>query len=122
MTTGETEIRVSTDGTNNILDIVYKTNPKLQKRVSIKELLPYLIKYHILTTNEREHLEPEFKSTNCDKVQYLLSLLETKGEEGQENFIKALYESSKEEGNTGHCEIIELLKNEGIFINELISE
>ena len=98
------------------MDIVKKLNPELRRLVDIKELLPYLIKYRFLTTDEREHLE--LKSlTNVEKVQYLLSKLDSKGVTGQENFVKALYELSKEEGNTGHCEIIRLFKNEGISIN-----
>ena len=104
------------------MDIVKKLNPELRRLIDIKELLPYLIKYHFLTKDETEHLEPEFKSTNSEKVQYLLSKLDSKGEMGQKNFVKALYESSKEEGNTGHCEIIELFENKGISVNELISE
>ena len=119
MTTGAATIQVSINGTSSIMNVVDNKNPELQKHINMRELLTHLIKYHILTTNEREHLGPESKSTNSEKVQYLLSKLDSKGEIGQEKFVKALYESSKEEGNVGHCKIIELFKNEGI---ELISE
>lgn len=100
------------------MDIVNNKNPELQELINIGELLPHLIKYHILTNDEREHLEPSFLSTNNTKVRYLLSKLGSKGEKGQKNFVKAIYESSKKRGNTGHCEIIELFKNGGIIVRE----
>lgn len=117
---GKTEIKVSIDGDKSIVNIVDK-NPGLHKLINIQELLSFLIKYELLTRDEREHLELN-SITNTKKIQCLLSKLESKGRAGQENFVKALYESSKEEGNTGHCEIIELFKNEGISINESISQ
>lgn len=92
-------------------------NPRLHTLIVITQLLPYLNKYKVLTKNETEHLEPEFISTNSEKVQYLLSSLRSKDQIGQQNFIKALYESSKEQGS-GLCEIIKLFQNEGIIIKE----
>ena len=100
------------------MEIVNSKNPELQKLITIGELLPHLIKYRILTNDEREHLEPDFQSTNSTKVRYLLSKLDSKGEIGQKDFVKAIYESSKKEGNTGHREIIELFKNGGIELRE----
>ena len=111
------QIQVSNNGTKSILDMITKMNPNLGQLINITELLPYLIKYGILTKDEREKLELECK-TNRKKIQDLLSLLNYKGEVGHTNFIIAIYESSKIQGNSGHCEIIELFKSEGISIIE----
>ena len=119
---GKTEIKVLINGDKTILEIVDKTSPELHKLINIQQLFLHLIKYNILAQNEREHLGPKSTSTNFEKVQHLLSILISKGQEGQKNFLKALYESSKEEENTGHREIIEWFKKEGIDINEMISE
>ena len=119
---GKTEIKVKINVDKTVMEIVDETNPKLQKLINIQQLFSHLIKYNVLAQNEREYLGPDNTSTDFKKVQYLLFKLTSKGQEGQENFLKALYESSKEEGNTGHREIIELFKKEGIDINEMISE
>ena len=98
---GKTEIKVLINDDKTILEIVDKTSPKLHKLINIQQLFLHLIKYNILAQNEREHLGPKSTSTNFEKVQHLLSsILISKGQEGQENFLKALYESSKEEENT----------------------
>ena len=110
------------NGDKTILEIVDKTSPELHKLINIQQLFLHLIKYSVLALNEREHLGPKSTSTNFEKVQHLLSILISKGQEGQENFLKALYEASKEEEDTGHREIIELFRKEGIDINEMISE
>ena len=110
-------IQISNDGTKNLLDIITEMNPDLQKLINITELLPYLNKHGIPTTSERENLESKYK-TNSEKVLDLLSQLHQKGEIGHENFIRAIYESSKNPGNSGHCEIIERFKSKGISITE----
>ena len=66
---------------------------------------------------EKTWTESKYK-TNSEKVLDLLSQLHQKGEIGHENFIRAIYESSKNPGNSGHCEIIERFKSKGISITE----
>ena len=94
-------------------------NPELNELINITELLQYLIKYRIPTDDEEEHLSPVFNSTRHQKIQFLLSMLSSKGKTGHENFVRAIYESSKKRGNSGHCQIIERFKKEGISIDEL---
>ena len=110
------QMQVSNNGTKSILDMITELNPNLQQHIDITELWPYLIKHRILTRNERQNLK--LKSSESEKIQDLLSLLDHKGELGHTNFIKAIYESSKIPENSGHCEIIELFKSEGISIIE----
>ena len=117
---GETELQLQISSTQDISDFLDK-NPQLHNLITIVQLLPRLNKYDFLTKQEREYLELS-TITNCEKVNRLLSTLRSKGKEGEENFVKALYESSKEQGNSGHREIIEKFKNAGICIRELNSE
>ena len=99
------------------MDIIIEINPDLQKFINITELLPYLKKHKILTAIERENLELKSK-TDGEKIQDLLSQLHRKAEIGHENFIRAIYESSKDQGNSGHCEIIKRFESKGIYITE----
>jgi len=102
------------------MGVINNLNPQLQEYINIEQLLPFLKKYAVLAINERQHLELR-DTTNYEKVQYLLSTLGSKSEEGQEDFIKALYESSKQEGSSGHHKMIELLQNEGIHITNILT-
>ena len=89
--------------------------PEMLQHIVMSELLPYLQKYSVLTINEEQLLQL-VSTTNYKKVQDLLSLIISKGPEGEKNFIIALYESSKKQGNSGHKELIAKLQHEGITV------
>ena len=120
---GETAIQISITGERSIQDVIENWNPKLQNHITIQtDFLSYLIKYKVLTKEEQQYLEPNFPVTESVKIRKLLSCLDSKSDEGQKNFVRALYESSKKPGYTGHVAIIELFKSEGILIDEVILE
>ena len=117
---GETEIQISITGERSIQDVIENWNPKLQDHITIQtDFLSCLIKYKVLTKQEQEYLEPDFLVTKSEKIRKLLSCLDSKSDEGQKNFVRALYESSKKPGYTGHVTIIDLFKSEGILIDEV---
>ena len=120
---GETEIQISIMGERSIQDVIENWNPKLQNHITIQtDFLSCLIKYKVLTKQEQEYLEPDFPVTKSEKIRKLLSCLDSKSDEGQKNFVRALYESSKKPGYTGHVTIIDLFKSEGILIDEVTLE
>ena len=94
------------------MDILFSLNPQLQK-LNIELLIPYLNQYHVLTSEEREDLQ--INKPNNAKVQSLLNYLERKADDEQKDFIKAIYQSSLQPGGGMHCEIIKLLKENGII-------
>ena len=96
------------------MDIIYSIQPEIQELINVEELFVYLVKYRVLTKNEEQHIGPTSKETNIEKATYLLSALNGKGPEGEKNFIKALIESSRNPGNTGHLEIIKQLCDKGL--------
>lgn len=101
------------------MDIINELAPNFEEHMDVEQLLPYLIKYNVLARHEKQQLRL-MEHTNCRKVQDLLSMLEQKNTKGQEDFIKALYESSQEQGSGGgHHKLIELLQNKGITIESI---
>ncbi|XP_065918159.1 basement membrane-specific heparan sulfate proteoglycan core protein-like isoform X2 [Dysidea avara] len=114
----ETMIEISTSNNQSIMDIIYTMQPEILDLINMEELFVYLIKYSILTKNEVQHVGPMSRETNIEKATFLLSALYGKGPEGQKDFIKALYESNKVAGNTGHQELIRKLHDKGVVITE----
>jgi len=114
------KIRVSTNGDQKIIGIIYKLQPDMETLLNIDELLAYLMKHRVLTNNEEQHLGPGSYATPLEKVRFLLSesVLGRKGLKGQKNFIRALYESSKRQGNTGHRDLVTRLRENGVIIIE----
>ena len=108
------QIEVSVTDSKNIMDIILTLNPQLQK-LDIQLLEPYLNQYDVLTPNNRQYLQLD-KYTNIEKMQYLVTQLESKAEEAQKGFIKAIYESSQESGGGKHREIIKLFQDKGITV------
>ena len=105
-----------------VMEIVNTMQPEMLQFIVILELLPYMKKYNILTINEEQELQLE-STTNYKKVLCLLSsILVSKSPEGKKNFIKALYESSKISGNSGHNKLIMKLQRKGITISELSAD
>ena len=107
------QIEVSVTDNKNILDIILTLNPQLQK-LDTQLLEPYLNQYDVLTPNDRQHLQLD--KTNIEKMQYLVTQLESKDDEAQKGFIKAIYESSQESGGGKHREIIKLFQDKGITV------
>ena len=52
------------------------------------------------------------------KAEFFLSTVCTKGPEGEKNFVKALYEISKQLGNSGYTDVICKLQQKRIVISE----
>ena len=67
-------------------------------------------KYKILTKDERFYLNDTSKSPS-DKVNYLLTFLESKGQITVNNFLRAL---SEEKEHSGHAELCSLLIQKGV--------
>ena len=114
-------IEVSVTGSESIIEIINALSSELCN-LNIKELLPFL--YEIkngLTMDEKQHLQLT-GVTNYSKMLYLLEQLQFKDEETLLGFIKAIYKSSQQEGNSKHCEIIKLFQARGVVINEFTSE
>ena len=114
-------IQVSVTGSESIIEIINALSAELHN-LNIKQLLPYL--YQIkngLTMDEKQHLQLP-GVTDYLKIQHLLLQLQSKDEETLLGFVKAIYESSQQEGNDKHCEIIKLFQVRGVVINELTSE
>ena len=115
----KTTIQISTSDNQTIMDIIYTMQPEIEELINMEKLFGYLMKYKLLTKHEEQQVGPTSRETNIQKIRHLLSALERKGPEGEKNFIKALYESTKEAGNTGHHEIIRKLHDNGVIITEL---
>ena len=100
------------------MTVLNSMQPKLLGLIVMSQLLPYLVKYDVLTVQETQKLQLK-NETDFDKAQYLLStILCSKGPEGEKNFVKALYEISKERGNFGYTDVIFKLQREGILVSE----
>ena len=108
------QIEVSVTDSKNIMDIILTLNPQLQK-LDTQLLEPYLNQYDVLTPNDRQYLQLD-KCTNIEKMQHLVTQLESKDDEAQKGFIKAIYKSSQESGGGKHREIIKLFQDKGITV------
>ena len=100
------------------MEVIDELYPKLQEHINVQCLLSYLHKYNVLDSNENQRLMLIIL-TPIEKAQKLLEMLRSKSPEGQENFVKALYESSQELGSSsGHHKIIQLFLTNGITIRQ----
>ena len=101
------------------MEVIDKLYPELQELINVQSLLSYLHKYNVLALNENQRLKLEIY-TDIEKAQELLEMLRSKSPEGQENFVKALYESSQALGDSsGHHEIIQLFQTNGITLRQV---
>ena len=98
--------------TASLMDIIYQLNPQMIKYINMVSLIPYLNKYGILTQEERFYLNNNHKSPT-EKVNFLLTYLESKNEETVRNFLKAIKEARE---HSGHTELCRLLRERGIEI------
>ena len=101
------------DETNKtLLDVIHSLYPNMETLINMDKLYPYLIPFKLLTIIESEQLGPQSTNkTKTEKNLYFLSLLESKGPQGQEMFIKALYRTKE---LVSHRQLIELLGNKGV--------
>ena len=83
----------------------------LQRKLNVSVLLPYLNKYHMITTDLHDKLTLQ-TTTNADKVDSLVAELPKKREDYLECLIKCLRESAKEEPATCHAEIANIIEKE----------
>ena len=83
----------------------------LQRELNVSVLLPYLNKYHMLTTNLHDELTLP-TTINAAKVNRLMSKLPKMRGDYLECLIKCLRESVKEEPATSHDKIANVLEEE----------
>ena len=83
----------------------------LQRELNVSVLLPYLNKYHMLTTNLHDELTLP-TTINAAKVDKLMSELPKRRGDYLECLIKCLQESVKEEPATSHDKIANVLEEE----------
>jgi len=107
-------LKISTHGDQSIMEIINTLHPEMEQYIVIDELLPFLNRHKVLTRNNREQLGPQSPTTPTMKTRQLLSILDSTGPVGEENFVKALFESSNKV--SGHKHLIELLQSEGVTI------
>jgi len=98
----------------SLLNVINTLYPEMEDKINMNNLYAYLIAFNILTKVESEILGPQSTKTKTEKNQYFLSLLESKGPQGQTMFVKALFRTKEV---YSHNQLIELLKNNGVAIN-----
>ena len=81
---------------------IYQLNPQMIRYINMVSSIPYLNKYGILTQEERFYLNNNRKSPT-EKVNFLLTYLESKNEETVKNFLKAIKEAREHSGHTELC-------------------
>jgi len=111
-------LKVSTNGDQSIAKIINKLHPEMEQWIVIDELVPYSIRHNLLTQIDKDILGPQSTTLPTLKTRHLLMNLDSKGPDGVQNFIKALYESSNV---PGHQYLMKLLQQEGVTV-ECITE
>jgi len=92
----------------SLMDIIVQRSPEMRQYINIKTLVPYLNKYKILTSVERQQLL-NMQATREEKVDLLIEILESKSGESKENFLKALKEAHE---HTGHEDLLKILETD----------
>ena len=109
----EQPLKVSKPENQSIIDIMYTMQGNMEKYLVVDTLLSYLNELEVLVKEEREQLNLQIL-TATEKTRKLLSILESKGPQGEENFIKALYKSSSDV--SGHRNLIQLLNDKDVIV------
>ena len=91
--------------------IIQKHRSMLQRELNVSVLLPYLNKYHMITTDLHDELTLP-TTTNAAKVDRLVAELPKRRGDYLEYLIKCLRESVKEEPATSHDKIANVLEKE----------
>ena len=90
-------------GESNLLK---KHQPELVKWIQLLSLVPYLNRHSLLTDDEQELLlNSQF--TERERILKLLAMVEKKGSDGFQRFLKALEDEPE---HSGHQSIVALLK------------
>ena len=90
--------------------LLKKHQPELVQYIHLQSLFPYLIHENLLTGDEQEMLlNTQF--TERKRILKLLALVEKKGKDGFESFLKALEEEPE---HLGHKELVTLLRGTSI--------
>jgi len=106
-------LKISTRGNQSIIEIIVALHPEMEQYITIDELFPFLNRHKILTKANRQKLGPNSSTSPTMKTRHLLEILNTVGPDGEEKFVKALYESSEV---SGHKHLIKLLRDEGVNV------
>lgn len=77
----------------------------LRKHINLKLLLPHLIRQGALTADEKYNLQNE-NNHPMMRIDMLIDILTTKGNDGLEFLLNALKDSSNESGSAGHSYIL----------------
>lgn len=83
-------------------------------KVDVTAILPHLIKYHLLTHDDRQILMMGAR-TQVEKAQYLLDILPRKAKGWFEAFLECLRETAD---GTGHGDLVEDLEAKFAELNE----
>ena len=91
-----------TTGNSSVCErVLQKFHSELRRDLNIPVLLPYLIKYHLITANVQEELTLPM-TTHIAKIDRLVAELPKKGENSLEFFIKCLRDSTNEASSHGN--------------------
>ena len=114
---GETQkqLEVSINGSKTLMEIINRKNVEMEKYIQIDELIKYLKRYSLLATNEEQTLGLSHY-TSTEKIRYLLRILQSKGPDGEKDFVRALYDSGNDSNIRGHKHLAELLERDGVDI------
>ena len=97
--------QLCTCDTSRLMDAITKIHPTINKHIKFETLIQFLNHYNIFTAGEIQ----SFNNKNCslvEKVNHLISWLDTKDHEGICNFVKALDEENE---HSGHHVIVKKL-------------
>ena len=107
-------LKISSSGTDiTLIQIIQSLFPDMEAMINMNKLHAYLIQFNVLTRIESERLGPLSKDTPTEKNQYFLTILESKGPQGQEKFVKALYRTKDLDS---HHQLLVLLKSKGVTV------
>jgi len=107
-------VNISEETNKSLLDIINSLFPVMENLINMIKLYAYLIAFQLLTKVESEKLGPQSTKTKTEKIQYFLSLLDSKGPQGQKMFVIGLYRTKE---ICSHAQLIELLRSKGVTIS-----
>ena len=92
-------------------NVLKKQQPELVRLINLLELVPYLNRHELLTNRENDILQNSLVPHH-DRVLNLLQIIEKKGPDGYEKFLRALKE---ETSHLGHRQVVNIL-TAGIYL------
>ena len=94
--------------TSRLLSAITKIHPIINKHIKFETLIQFLNRYNIFTADEIQYFNNKHHSV-VEKVNQLISWLDTKDHDGICNFVKALNEENE---HSGHHVILKELHKE----------